>query len=83
MVRLTDHLNMTLAVDWDLKPNKKTINNKSYVKLSYDRSISYPSVFTCVLGTQRNYLIEKLLLSTHNICFGLEIRKLLFERSQI
>ena len=29
-----------------------------------------------VLGVQKNYLIETVLLSTHNICFGGEIRKL-------
>ena len=28
-----------------------------------------------VLGAQENRLIETVLLSTHNICFGLEIRK--------
>ena len=37
---------------------------------------SYPSVFTYVLGAQKNRLIETVLLSTHNICFRLEIRKL-------
>ena len=31
---------------------------------------SYPSVITCVLGAQMNGLIEIVLLSTHNICFG-------------
>ena len=31
---------------------------------------SYPSVYTCVLGAQKNRLIETVLLSTHNICFG-------------
>ena len=30
---------------------------------------SYPSVFTYVLGAQKNRLIEMVLLSTHNICF--------------
>ena len=25
---------------------------------------------TCVLGAQKNRLIETVLLSTHNICFG-------------
>ena len=37
---------------------------------------TYPSVKTCVLGAQNNRLIETVLLSTHNICFGLEIRKI-------
>ena len=31
---------------------------------------SYPSVVTYVLGAQKNRLIERILLSTHNICFG-------------
>ena len=31
---------------------------------------SYPSVLTYVLGAQKNCLIEKVLLSTYNICFG-------------
>ena len=30
------------------------------------------------MGAQKNRLIETVLLSTHNICFGLEIKKLLF-----
>ena len=32
----------------------------------------------CVLGTQKSRLIETVLLSTHNICFGWEIRKKVF-----
>ena len=32
--------------------------------------IPYPSVQTCVLVSQKNHLIETVLLSTHNICFG-------------
>ena len=39
---------------------------------------TYPSVQTCVLGAQTNRLIETVLLSTHNIYFGLEIRKIIF-----
>ena len=35
---------------------------------------SYPSGLTCVLGAQKNRLIETVLLSTYNINFGLEIR---------
>ena len=41
--------------------------------------IPYPSIHTCVLGTQTNRLIETVLLSTHNICFGLEIKKIGFQ----
>ena len=39
---------------------------------------SYPSVLTYVLGAQKNCLNETVLLSTHNICFGREIRKINF-----
>ena len=39
---------------------------------------SYPSILTYVLGAQKNPVIEMVLLSIHNICFGLEIRKLNF-----
>ena len=38
---------------------------------------SYPSVLTCVLGAQRNRLIETVLLSTHNM-FWLINRKIKF-----
>ena len=31
-----------------------------------------------VLVAQKNHLIETVLLSTHNICFGCEIRKVVF-----
>ena len=39
---------------------------------------SYPSVLAYVLGAQKNHLIETVLLSTHIIWFGWEIRKLIF-----
>ena len=39
---------------------------------------SYPSVLAYVLGAQKNHLIETVLLSTHNICFGREIRNFFF-----
>ena len=35
---------------------------------------SYRSVKTYVLGAQKNRLIETILLSTHNICFGWGIK---------
>ena len=38
----------------------------------------YPSVLAYVLGARKNHLIETVLLSTHNICFGWEMRKLFF-----
>ena len=31
---------------------------------------SFPTVLTYILGAQKNRLIETVLLSTHNICFG-------------
>ena len=34
------------------------------------RLFSYPYILTFVLGAQKNCLIETVLLSTHNICFG-------------
>ena len=34
------------------------------------RLFSYPFVKTCVLGAQKNRLVETVLLSTQNICFG-------------
>ena len=39
----------------------------------------YATFETCVLGAQKNRLIETVLLSTHNIYFALEIRILIFE----
>ena len=39
---------------------------------------SYLSILTYVLDAQKNHLIETILLSTQNICFGREIRKLFF-----
>ena len=42
---------------------------------------SYPSIQTHVLGAQKNRLIETVHLSTHNICFGQEIRKIFFDYS--
>ena len=42
------------------------------------RLFSYPSVYTCVFGAQKNRLIKTVLLSTHNIGFGWEIRKISF-----
>ena len=39
---------------------------------------SYPSVLTYVLGARKNHWIETVLLSTHNLCFGWEIRNFFF-----
>ena len=43
------------------------------------KQFSYPSIQTCVLGAQKNRLIETVLLSTHNLCFGWEIMKIYFQ----
>ena len=41
-----------------------------YTKFLSVKLFSNPSVLTYVLGAQKNHLIEIVLLSTHNICFG-------------
>ena len=44
------------------------VNN--FFQRKIEQTFSCPSVLTCVLGAQKNRLIETVLLSTHNICFG-------------
>ena len=39
---------------------------------------SYPSILSYVLDAQKNRLIETVLLSTHNICFGLRNKIIIF-----
>ena len=62
----------------DMSEDKKmNANPKNWSILPYTASIS-----SCVLGAQKNALIETVLLSTQNTCFGLEtknVRKLIFE----
>ena len=41
-------------------------------------NIFLPISFNICLGAQKNFLIEMVLLSTYNIYFGWEIRKLIF-----
>ena len=53
----------------------RPVNKKKCVKL---RLFSYPPVYTCALGAQKNRLIATVLLSIHNICFGWVIRKIIF-----
>ena len=44
-----------------------------FIIIGQDDLIFYhPSILTFVLGDQKNSLIETVLLSTHNICFGSE-----------
>ena len=46
-----------------LPPHLKKFEHKMLI-------FSYPSVLTYVLGAQKSCLIETVLLSTNNICFG-------------
>ena len=41
-------------------------------------NIFFTMIFSIFWGAQKNRLIETVYLSTHNICFGWNIRKLLF-----
>ena len=56
-------------------PVEQTNNNSTITGLDKLLSrklylFSYASILTYVLGAQKNRLIEPVLLSTHNICFG-------------
>ena len=42
----------------------------SAIKCKTEYFLIYLSIQTFVLGAQKNCLIETVLLSTHNICFG-------------
>ena len=43
----------------------------------------HPSVKTLILDAQNNHLIELVLLSTHNICFDLERRRIFFNHTYL
>ena len=63
--------------DWE-----NVINHRSSLEKFFVRKIViifYPSVLTSVVGAQKNRLNEMVLLSTHNICFISEIRKISFQ----
>ena len=65
------------SLDMSEDKKKMNANPKNWSILPYTASIS-----SCVLGAQKNALIETVLLSTQNTCFGLEtknVRKLIFE----
>ena len=49
-----------------------------YISTNIAFHFSLFTSFTFVLGAQKNRPIETVALSTHNICFGWEIRKLIF-----
>ena len=54
------------------------IDNTGLDKQKFSAYNCYPSILTYVLGAQKSRLIQTVLLSTHNICFGGEIRKIKF-----
>ena len=79
MVRRTDRSAMTIAVDFGCKATKQT--NIALDKRFFEHkivNIFLPFTFYVCFGCSKAILIETVLLSTHNICFGLEIRKLIF-----
>ena len=66
------------------KPGSKIIYGIQHTGLDNKKfhpkivSIFLHIILAYVLGAQNNRLIETVLLSTHNICFGSEIIKLFF-----
>ena len=61
MVRLTNHLDMTIAVDWDVKPQTKQIRNfikKSYLILKFPLLLNSSNTHTqIVLVTNKGTMI--------------------------
>ena len=61
---------------WDLFFDTETLH-RSKLKMNFEPKIV--NIFwTSVLCPQKNRLIETVLLSTYNTCFGYEIRKFIF-----
>ena len=56
------------VIQFFVSPEK--CENQSYEFLTRDRRY--------ILGAQKDHLIEKVLLNTHNICFGCELKKTIF-----
>ena len=44
MVRCTDHLNMTIAVDWDVKPHIKKTSKASNIIIRFSSDYMFESV---------------------------------------
>ena len=65
-LKMKDEIDNTVPI---LKAQVGTGLDKQKIQLKMS-IFSYPSVLTHVLGAQKNRLIETVLLSTHNICFG-------------
>ena len=59
VINYTVTLKVSLCTSLDKQNFQRTIVN-----------ISLPIILTYILGAQKNRLIETVLLSTHNICFG-------------
>ena len=59
-----------LSVGW----HKYVLKRRSFER----KSVSYPSILTCVLVLKRTMHIKTVLLSIHNIYYGWEIRKGIF-----
>ena len=66
---------------WDVKQQKKKIGHCQLSKIFECKIviISLPINLNIFLGAQKNCLIEMVFLSTHNICFVWEIRKIIFK----
>ena len=67
----------------DIKRNRNVRNGtkrtmrKTRGKI-YSKIANSQQKFVYVLGAQTNHLIETVILGTQSICFGLEIRKVVF-----
>ena len=61
-----------------MRAQSSIIVNESYITGLDKQNISaYILIISlAILGAQKNRLIETVLLSIHNVCFGWEIRKL-------
>ena len=69
----------TRQVYYSLHHSGSSVTEDTFLSLQTVKNlISNPSIFTYVVGAQKNRLIETVLLNTHNRCFGWEIRKLIF-----
>ena len=68
----TENLTIQVGVIGQIKQNLcmcKGLDETQFLSVKL-LMFSYPSVLTYVLRAQKNRLIETVLLSTHNICFG-------------
>ena len=64
---------ITQARNKKIAENRRIYNFELKVTITSTAKLeifTYPSILTYVLGAQKNCLIETVLLSTHNICFG-------------